>query len=151
MCLKFPEFEAGCAFKLIAYNIKNVYHLFQIFGALVCVTIWRHRPLWRKLRNAGWTISSCYFFSVMKNEEQTPFSEPFPFEVSLIIWRNVKTILTEFRHQMRSGDLPPYLSLNWFSNGIVSCSLCYFVRIQAICKKINSCVMGRWMDWHALS
>ena len=25
MCLKFLEFEAGCAYKLIAYEIKNVY------------------------------------------------------------------------------------------------------------------------------
>ena len=32
------------------------------------------------------------------------------------------TNLTEFRHQMRSGDLLAYLSLNCPSSGIVSCS-----------------------------
>ena len=27
MCLKFPKFEAGCTYKLIAYKIKNVYSI----------------------------------------------------------------------------------------------------------------------------
>ena len=30
MCLKFPEFEAGCAYRLFAYKIKNVYYLLPI-------------------------------------------------------------------------------------------------------------------------
>ena len=25
MCLEFPKFEAGCAYKLVAYKIKKVY------------------------------------------------------------------------------------------------------------------------------
>ena len=49
-----------------------------------------------------------------------------------------KTSLTEFRHQMRSGDLPAYLSLNCLFNGVVSCSWWYFVQIQFISQKFNS-------------
>ena len=36
------------------------------------------------------------------------------------------TSLTEFRHQVRSGDLLAYLSLNRPSSDIVSCFQCYF-------------------------
>ena len=43
--------------------------------------------------------------------------------------------MTQFRHQMRSG----------FSNGIVSCSWCYFVQTQPISQKLNS-VMDRPTD-----
>ena len=60
-----------------------------------------------------------------------------------------ETSLTEFRHQIRSGDLLAYLYLNGLSNGIVSCSKCYFVLIQPgnlISQKFNSCVMDRPMD-----
>ena len=37
-CLKFPEFEAGCAYKLIAYKKKNVYGQFacSVRGCFVC-------------------------------------------------------------------------------------------------------------------
>ena len=35
---------------------------------------------------------------------------------------NYQTGLTEFRHQMRSGDLLAYLSLDCLSDGIISCS-----------------------------
>ena len=52
-----------------------------------------------------------------------------------------RTSLTEFRHQMRSGDLLAYLYLNCLSNGIISCSRCYFVQIQPrnlISRKFNS-------------
>ena len=51
-----------------------------------------------------------------------------------------KTSLTEVRHQMRSGDLPAYLSLNCLFNDIFSCSRCDFVRIQTIAQKFNLCV-----------
>ena len=38
-------------------------------------------------------------------------------------WRELgKTSLTEFRHQMRSGDLLAYVYLNCVCNGIISCS-----------------------------
>ena len=40
---------------------------------------------------------------------------------------------------MRSGELPAYLSLSCLLNGIVSCSWCYFVQIQPISPKFNSC------------
>ena len=51
-----------------------------------------------------------------------------------------KTSRTEFGQQMRSGDLTAYLSLNCLSDGLVSCSRCYFVRIQLITEKFNSFV-----------
>ena len=41
---------------------------------------------------------------------------------------------------MRSGDLLAYLSLNRLLYGVLSCSRCYFVRIQSISQKFNSCV-----------
>ena len=53
------------------------------------------------------------------------------------------TSLTEFRHEMRSGDLLAYLSLNCPSSGIVSCSWCYFVLLLSkyqIFQKFNLCV-----------
>ena len=53
---------------------------------------------------------------------------------------NTRTSRTEFGQQMRSGDLPAYLSLNCLLNGIVSCSQCYFVQIQPISQKFYSCV-----------
>ena len=59
------------------------------------------------------------------------------------------TSRTEFGQQMRSGDLIEYLSLNCLSNGIVSCSCCYFVYIQprnCISQKFNSCVTDGPMD-----
>ena len=46
----------------------------------------------------------------------------------------------EFGQQMRSGDLLAYLSLNRLLNGVLSCSRFYFVRIQSISQKFNSCV-----------
>ena len=52
----------------------------------------------------------------------------------------IRTSRTEFGQQMRSGDLPAYLSLNRFLNGIFTGSPCYFVRIQLIFRKFNSCV-----------
>ena len=41
---------------------------------------------------------------------------------------------------MRSGDLLAYLSQNCHSNGIVLYSCCYFVSIQPISHKFNSCL-----------
>ena len=60
-----------------------------------------------------------------------------------------QTSLTEFRQQMRSGDLLAYLSLKSLFNGIVSCFLCSFVQIQprnTIFQKFNSCVTDRRTD-----
>ena len=76
--------------------------------------------------------------SKVKNsrEKNTTFSREF----------YLKTSRTEFGQQMRSGDLPAYLSLNCFLNGIVSCSRCYFVRIQPISQKFNLCVTDRPTD-----
>ena len=53
------------------------------------------------------------------------------------------TILTEFSHKTRSGDLPVYLFLNCLLNGIGSCSWCYFVHIQPISQIFNLCVTDR--------
>ena len=53
---------------------------------------------------------------------------------------NIELSVTEFRHQMRSGDLSAYLSLNRLLNSIVLCSWCYFVQIQPSSQKFNSCV-----------
>ena len=39
-----------------------------------------------------------------------------------------------------SGELPAYLSLNRLLNGILSYSYSYFVQIQPISQKFNSCV-----------
>ena len=47
---------------------------------------------------------------------------------------------------MRSGDLLSYLSMNCLLNGVLSCSRCYFVRIQSISQKFNSCVTDRRTD-----
>ena len=41
---------------------------------------------------------------------------------------------------MRSRWLLAYLSLNRLFNGILSCSWCFFVQIQLISQKFNSCV-----------
>ena len=51
-----------------------------------------------------------------------------------------RTSRTEFGQQMRSGDLLAYLYLNRLLNGVLSCPRCYFVRIQSISHKFNSCV-----------
>ena len=47
---------------------------------------------------------------------------------------------------MRSRWLLAYLSLNRLLNGILSCSWCYFVQIQLISQKFNSCVTDRPTD-----
>ena len=62
------------------------------------------------------------------------------------IW---ETSLTEFRHQMRSGDLLAYLSLNHHSNGTISCPWCYFVQIwsrKPFSQNFNSCVTEQRTD-----
>ena len=68
--------------------------------------------------------------------------------VTLYRWTSfcAKTSRTEFGKQMRSGDLLSYLSMNCLLNGGISCSRCYFVRIQSISQKFNSCVTDRRTD-----
>ena len=64
--------------------------------------------------NAGETDGSCQCIELAGDQG---FLYPF-----LILVRSAdKTSLTEFRHQMRSGDLLAYLSLNYPSHGIVFC------------------------------
>ena len=53
---------------------------------------------------------------------------------------STRTSRTEFGQQMRSGGLLSYLSMNCLLNGVLSYSQCYFVRIQSISQKFNSCV-----------
>ena len=50
---------------------------------------------------------------------------------------------SEFRHQMRSGDLLACVSLNCLLNRVVSCSWYYFAQIQPISQKFISCVTDR--------
>ena len=57
-----------------------------------------------------------------------------------------ETSRTEFGQQMRSGELPAYLSLNRLLNGILSYSWCYFVQIRPISQKFNLCVTDRRTD-----
>ena len=61
-----------------------------------------------------------------------------PRQTLCVCW--MRTSQTEFGQQKRSGDLLAYLSLNRLLNGALLCSRCYFVRIQSISRKFNSCV-----------
>ena len=49
-------------------------------------------------------------------------------------------------YQMRYGELSAYQSLDCLSTGILSCSWCYFVQIQLISQKFNSCATDGYTD-----
>ena len=51
---------------------------------------------------------------------------------------SIKTSLTEYRHKMRSGDLPAYLSLNGPSNGS-------FMLLMLFCS-ISASMSFRWLS-----
>ena len=57
-----------------------------------------------------------------------------------------QTSQTEFGQQMRSGDLPAYLSLNCVSNGIFVLSRWSFVQFRPNFQKFNLCVTYRRTD-----
>ena len=71
---------------------------------------------------------------------------------------NRETSWTEFRQQMRSRELPAYLSLNRLLNGTLSYPWCYFFFVcsNLAHQKCNSwsCMtdgrMDRRTDWHTL-
>ena len=63
---------------------------------------------------------------------------------------DLKTSLTEFRRQIRSGNLLVCLFLDVPFDGIVSCYLCSFIQIlpgNSSSQKLNSCVTDGLTNW----
>ena len=60
-------------------------------------------------------------------------------KINILVLSSI-TSRTDFGQQMRSRELPAYLSLNRLFNGILSYFWCYFVQIRPNSQKFNSCV-----------
>ena len=140
MCLKFPEFEAGCAYKLVAYKKKSVLTItsltFWCFGYVRNAEILCRNPNGNCGPNKVFPCSVC---TRCKRYNCSPSGDPNNWGNTRPHWNTWKAPLqacgVTSSKINQSSDIRCVLAIyphgRWISNGIVSCLWCYFVQIQS--------------------